>query len=98
MLKAAIIGNGFISGVHRNAYEKLEKEGAGVKLVAICDIREEKLSDNFGQRLYTDLDEMLEKEELDVVSVCVPTYLHKEISIKCMKAGINVLCEKPMAK
>ena len=97
MLKAELIGNGFIGGAHRESYERLEKEGADVKLVAICDIREEKLTEYYGQNLYTSVDEMLEKEKLDIVSVCVPTYLHKEISIKCMKAGINVLCEKPMA-
>ncbi len=97
MLKAAIIGNGYISGSHRAAYEQLEKEGANVKLVAICDIREEKLKDNYGQHLYTDIDEMLDNEDIDFVSVCVPTYLHKEVSVKCMKKGIDVLCEKPMA-
>ncbi len=97
MLKAAIIGNGFIGGAHRVSYELLEKEGANVKLVAICDIREEKLTEHYGQNLYTDVDEMLEKEELDFVSLCVPTYMHKDMAIKCMKAGVNVLCEKPMA-
>ena len=91
MLKAALIGNGFIGGAHRESYERLEKEGADVKLVAICDIREEKLTEYYGQNLYTSVDEMLEKEKLDIVSVCVPTYLHKEISIKCMKARIKVL-------
>ena len=47
---------------------------------------------------YTDVDEMLEKEtDLDMVSVIVPTYLHCEISCKCLEKGINVFCEKPMA-
>lgn len=47
---------------------------------------------------YLDVDEMLEKEkELDMVSVIVPTYLHCEISCKCLEHGINVFCEKPMA-
>ncbi|MBR5527444.1 MAG: Gfo/Idh/MocA family oxidoreductase [Clostridia bacterium] len=49
-------------------------------------------------RCYTNVDEMLEKEtELDMVSVIVPTYLHCEISCKCLEKGINVFCEKPMA-
>lgn len=49
-------------------------------------------------RCYTDVDEMLEKEtELDMVSVVVPTYLHCEISCKCLEKGLNVFCEKPMA-
>ena len=47
---------------------------------------------------YTDVDDMLANEkELDMVSVIVPTYLHCEISCKCLEAGINVFCEKPMA-
>ncbi len=47
---------------------------------------------------YTDVDDMLANEkELDMVSVIVPTYLHCEISCKCLEHGINVFCEKPMA-
>ncbi len=98
MLKAAIIGCGFIHGTHRNAYAQLEKEGLA-KLVAICDIRKEKLTElpYDGLNLYTDVDDLLEKEELDMVSICLPTYLHKDMAIKFMKAGINVVCEKPMS-
>lgn len=47
---------------------------------------------------YLSVDEMLEKEkELDMVSVIVPTYMHCEITCKCLEHGINVFCEKPMA-
>ena len=56
------------------------------------------LEKNDGQRLYTDVDEMLANErDADFVDICVPTYLHAELAIKCMKAGFNVLCEKPMS-
>jgi predicted dehydrogenase len=40
---------------------------------------------------------MLEKEELDLVSIAIPTYLHCEMAVKCLKAGANVFSEKPMA-
>lgn len=98
MLKAAIIGCGFIHGTHRNAYAQLEKEGLA-KLVALCDVREEKLTElpYDGLNLYTDVDELIEKEELDMVSLCIPTYLHKDMAIKFMRKGIHVVCEKPMA-
>ena len=46
---------------------------------------------------YTDVEEMLRNEELDVADVVIPTYLHAEVSIKVLKAGVSVLCEKPMA-
>ena len=97
-MKALLIGNGFISGVHRNAYQTFKEEGKDIELVAICDVRPEMLEKNNGERLYTDVDEMLEKEkDADFVDICVPTYLHAEMAIKCMRAGFHVLCEKPMS-
>lgn len=104
MLKVGIIGNGSISYAHRSAYERLFKSGE-VELVAICDIRPERLEGDCrsgfdNARLYTDADEMLRAEagKLDYIDICVPTFLHSEISIKAMRAGFNVLCEKPMAR
>ena len=109
MLKAAIIGYGGISGAHEKGYVKLESDGL-VKLCAVCDIRADaretrkkiNIDENLAVkaadfRFYTDLDEMLANEELDFVDICVPSYLHKEISIKLLDKDINVLCEKPMA-
>ena len=97
-MKAAIIGNGFIGNAHRAAFAMFKEEGVDIELVAICDIRPEMLKKNTGERLYTSVDEMLENEkELDFVCLCLPTYLHAEYAIKLMKAGLNVLCEKPMA-
>ncbi|NLO82594.1 MAG: Gfo/Idh/MocA family oxidoreductase [Clostridiales bacterium] len=112
MLKAGLIGIGFMGRGHLDNYIRLESEGLPVKLVAICDIDEEKFGDKFVEgnidvgktrydfskyTLYTDIDEMLEKEELDFVDIALPTYLHAEASIKALNKGIHVLCEKPMA-
>jgi len=47
--------------------------------------------------IYTDVAEMLASENLDAVSIALPTHLHKAISIQCLEAGVHVLCEKPMA-
>ncbi len=47
---------------------------------------------------YTDIDEMLAKEtELDFAALIVPTYLHRELTVKCLDRGLHVFCEKPMA-
>ncbi len=109
-VRSAIIGFGGIAKSHKTGYEILEREGAPVKLVALCDIDPtrftaatvtnlgaEKAADLGDIRTYTNLDEMLGNEELDMVDICVPSYLHKEIAIKAMRAGKNVLSEKPMA-
>ncbi len=97
-MNAVLVGNGFIGANHRAGYRFLKEEGSDIKLKAICDIRPEKLVENDGARTYTDLDEMLKNEkDIDFVDLAIPTFLHAELSIKCMEAGYNVLCEKPMA-
>ncbi len=97
-MRVALVGNGFNGGGHRAAYRTLKAEGEDITLAAICDIRPEKLEDNDGANVYTDIDEMLATEkDLDYIDLSVPTHLHAELAIKCMKAGYHVLCEKPMA-
>ena len=93
MLKVALVGVGGISGAHIPAWEKRED----AELVAICDIRPEQMEKYPEKRHYTDFDEMLEKEEIDILDICLPTYLHADFSVKAMEKGINVICEKPVS-
>jgi predicted dehydrogenase len=93
-LKFAIIGCGRIAQRHA---EHINKYG---HLVAVCDIIQEKadeLSIKYGSNSYKFIDELLEKEIIDVVSVCSPNGLHAEHTIKALNSGKHVLCEKPMA-
>lgn len=92
----AIIGCGVISTNHLYAIDKLD----GLKLVAVCDIDEEKAkntAEKYGVKYYTDYKKMAENEQLDGVHICLPHYLHKEVSIYFLEHKIPVLCEKPMA-
>lgn len=93
MLKVGLIGVGGISGAHIPGWLSLE----GVELVALCDIRPEQMEKYPDIRKYTDFDEMLKNEELDILDICLPTFLHVEYAIKAMNNGINVLCEKPIS-
>ncbi len=93
MLKVGVVGVGGISMAHIPAWEAMED----VELIALCDIREERLSQFAGKHLYTDFDEMLEKEDLDILDICLPTFLHVEHAVKAMERGIHVLCEKPVS-
>lgn len=112
MLRVGLIGIGFMGRGHLDIYIQMEEEGYPVELVAICDIDEDKFEGKFlpgnldvgmadydfsKYNLYTDIDEMLEKEELDYVDIALPTYLHAEATIKALNKGLHVLCEKPMA-
>ena len=95
MLKVGLVGVGGISGAHIPAWENR----ADAELVALCDIRTERMErfENTEKHLYTDLDEMLKNEELDILDICLPTYLHAEVAIKAMNMGINVVTEKPIS-
>ncbi len=97
-IKVGIIGVGSIAQVHIRGY----LQNPNVELYAFCDINEERLKANgerYGiTRLFTDKDEMLaELPELDAVSVCTWNSQHAPCTIAALKAGKNVLCEKPMA-
>ena len=96
MLKVAIIGAGVMGTLHARTYRGLPN----VKLAAICDIdrsRGGKLADFYKVRLYRDYKKMLAEENLDGVSITVPTNLHKEIALFVINKGVNLLIEKPLA-
>jgi predicted dehydrogenase len=91
----AVIGCGYIGKRHAEHISKLGN------LVAVCDIKEEKaiqLSDSYNCKYYFSVDKLLDESgNVDVVSVCTPNGLHAEHTIKALKKGNHVLCEKPMA-
>ncbi len=93
-LKFAIIGCGKIAP--RHAAEAV-KHG---QLVAVCDIVPERasgLATEYGSQPYFSIDDLfLQQKNLDIVAVCTPNGLHAEHSIKALRAGAHVLCEKPL--
>ncbi len=96
MLKVGIIGLGGVSEAHLNAYPEV----TGITVVAAAEPRQERLEEMsalFGFRGYADYQEMLEKEELDIVCVLVPASLHRRVVQVCAEAGVHVFCEKPIA-
>ena len=93
MLKVALVGVGGISGTHIPAWDAMDD----VELVALCDIRPEQMAPYTTKRCYTDFKEMLEKETIDILDICLPTYMHTEYSIMAMEKGIHVICEKPVS-
>lgn len=94
-IRFAIVGCGRIAQRHA---EHISKQAS---LVAVCDIDRSK-ADKFGSeyqaKVFYSIDELLASgEPIDVISICSPNGLHAEHSIKSLKAGFHVLCEKPMA-
>lgn len=95
MLKIGIIGCGNIFTMHANAVNRLEN----AKLVAVCDLKEERsiaMGEKYQARHYQSYEEMMEKEELDIVHLCLPHYLHSVVGEYFARNGVHVLTEKPM--
>jgi predicted dehydrogenase len=106
--RVAIVGFGFMGRMHYGNWKKMK----GAKVVALCD-RDEKqftapvtagniagadVATDFGDaKLYGDFDQMLREAKPDVISLTLPTPLHLPLTVKALEAGVNVLCEKPMA-
>jgi len=93
-LNFALIGCGRIGNRHA---EHIQNHGS---LIAVCDKDEDKaksLASQYHTNFYTDIDKLLLAEKnIDVVSICTPNGLHAKHTIKSLKTGHHVLCEKPM--
>ena len=93
--KVGIIGCGTIFPMHAQSIKNIK----GIKLAAVCDIREERAKDKaryFNCNYYKDYKKMLASEKLDVVHICTPHYLHMPMVLEAAKNKINIIVEKPM--
>jgi UDP-N-acetylglucosamine 3-dehydrogenase len=95
-LRVGIIGLGQVSEVHLRGYEDVPQ----IKVVAGAEPRADRLAQmaaQWGLQAYTDYEEMLQKEKLDIACVLTPAPLHRQITEQVAGHGVHVLCEKPMA-
>ena len=101
MLRAGIIGCGGIT--ERRHGPMLARLSDRVTVTALADLAQERLdlmSGKLGvvsENLYTDWEEMLAKEDLDLVHICTPHHLHEPQAIAAMESGAHVFLEKPIA-
>lgn len=96
MLRVGIVGCGNIFTMHATSAHHLPN----AQIVGVCDIkkdRADKAAEKYGCKAYYDYKEMICKDNIDVVHICVPHYLHSIISKYAIEAGVHVLCEKPMS-
>lgn len=96
-MRVGIIGCGKIAQIrHIPEYA----DNADAELAGYFDLNQERakeLAETYGGKAYTTADELLADPKIDAVSVCVANNAHAEMTIKALKAGKHVLCEKPMA-
>ncbi|MEN6356927.1 MAG: Gfo/Idh/MocA family oxidoreductase [Armatimonadota bacterium] len=93
--KAAIVGCGGIAKFHADGYK-----AAGAEVIAVTDVCEEaatKFASDLGATVYPDFKTLIDQAKPDVVSICTPPAFHEQPAVYALKAGVNVICEKPMA-
>jgi UDP-N-acetylglucosamine 3-dehydrogenase len=96
-LGICVIGAGDMGNRHLDAWKRVE----ATRLVATSDVQQERAEtarERVGaERAYRHYQDAIEAEGVDVVSVCVPSSLHADVSVHALRAGKHVLCEKPAA-
>ena len=96
MLKVGLIGCGFMGAMHANCYKNID----GVELVAFADIRKEKaeeLANGTNATLYGDGKDLIANADVDIIDICLPTFLHAEYAMAAMEKAKYVFVEKPVA-
>lgn len=97
-LRVGVVGLGFAGQTHLKAYQQIP----GVEVIALAGQEEDRLQKiadegNIPHR-YADWQDLVARDDLDVVSVCTPTFLHAPVAIAALEGGRHVLSEKPLAK
>lgn len=97
-LRVGIIGMGFVGILHLDAISRIGE----AEVVAVADANRElaeKMAEKYGIGYYcTDIQDMMDHVELDVIHNCTPNFLHKDINISVLKKGLHLFSEKPLAR
>ena len=97
MLKVGICGAGFMGGMHAACYGALP----GVQVTAVADVRRKNAQDMATPRkarTFATAKDLIDKADIDIVDICLPTHLHAAHAIQAVKRGLPTMCEKPLAR
>ncbi|MHA6482464.1 Gfo/Idh/MocA family protein [Paenibacillus sp. strain BS8-2] len=95
-MKIAVLGCGGMGQVHANIYANMN----GVELTCVCDDQlssAEHLASITGASAYSSFETMLAQADFEVVSITLPSHLHKAYTLLAAQAGKHIICEKPIA-
>jgi UDP-N-acetylglucosamine 3-dehydrogenase len=93
-----LIGAGTMGSVHAHTYQQIQK----ANLIGIVDSSKEKadkLAEETGTIAFYSFEEAIQSlEDIHMIDICLPTFLHKEYVLKAADLGVPVCCEKPLAR
>ncbi len=95
-VRFGLIGCGRVAPRHAQSLKQLDE----ARLAAVADVKESRalhFAQEYDADAYTDYRKMLERSDIDAVTVCVPSGLHAQVALDALHAGKDVLVEKPIA-
>ena len=97
-VRIGVIGAGFVSHIHARSYARLVDLGIDlVAAAAVPQSQAEELAREFGiPSVYEDYRKVLERDDIDIVDICVPNFLHERFVLDAAAAGKHIVCEKPL--
>ncbi|MEF3318003.1 Gfo/Idh/MocA family protein [Peptoniphilus grossensis] len=97
IVNIAIIGAGYAATLHLRGYKKFTGSNINVKYIIDKDVElAKKLSYDYGIKCFhDDIDLALNDKEINIIDICTPPFTHEDIILKSIKAGKNIICEKP---
>lgn len=95
MIKVALVGTGGMGTVHYSNYAHID----GAEVTALVGIapQSRECAEKWGLPLYADIQSMAQAQQVDVVDVCTPTFLHKQHVMEGLRMGLHAITEKPIA-
>jgi predicted dehydrogenase len=94
-VRVGIVGSKFAANFHADCYSRNDK--ARIVAVAAIDGLEEFSARWNVHDTYEDYHQMLARDDVHAVSICLPNFLHHDVAVAAAKAGKHVICEKPLA-
>lgn len=99
-INVGLIGYGYMGKMHTLCYENIkyyyDLEGKKINLYALSSSKSIDEIGNY-KKAYTNYKDLINDENVDVVDICLPNSMHKEVLIEAIKAGKHIYCEKPLA-
>ena len=94
-VRIGIVGSKFAADFHADSYTR--NEHAQIVAVAAIDNLPEYSKRWSIPDTYEDYREMMRRKDIDLISICVPNFLHHDVAIAAANAGKHIVCEKPLA-
>lgn len=97
-VRVGLIGSGFVAGIHARSYQRIRDIRVDVNAVAGVPLADaDAFAGQFGiPDAYDDYRRVLDRDDIDLVDLCVPNNLHEPFVIAAAEAGKHIICEKPL--